>query len=308
LEYYCKSNNLTGTQYIIKKEAGFMRLEEVIILYERHLRLLNRSETTIKDYIVDIIFFKKWIEKTKNHEANIEDINYKEYMDFLNHLKIERKYASASLRRINTCMISFSRFLYKNNYLKEDISILIEPIKVKYKEREFLNHEEALDFIENIDHEVIKIIAFTMYYAGLRVGECIKLENEHMDFEKRFIFIKDGKGDVSRYVPINDRLYGILKEYKSNKIESIYFFATKKTGRISKVRIDAVIKETRIKLNIDKQISSHNFRHSFSSNLVSKGTNIVTIQKLLGHKDVRTTSLYLHVELNELHKEVNKLE
>ena len=139
-----------------------------------------------------------------------------------------------------------------------------------------------------------------MFYAGLRVSECVNLRVEDVDLEKKLIKVIQGKGAKNRVVPINAKLFKVFEDYNKWRVDSEYFFASQKTGRLSKVRIEAIVRDTRKELGLEKQITPHTFRHGFASHLVKNNANIVSISKLMGHSDIKVTSVYTHAGLDML--------
>jgi integrase/recombinase XerD len=142
-------------------------------------------------------------------------------------------------------------------------------------------------------------------------GEIVNLKMEDVDLENRVVHIIEGKGNKDRDIPINDKLYKILKNYLENirytEVESDRFFANKLTGKLSGSYLNAAIREAAYELGWEKEISSHVLRHSFGTNLLERGASVVSIQKLLGHTNLAVTSRYLHQDMKKLSEAVNLL-
>jgi len=103
------------------------------------------------------------------------------------------------------------------------------------------------------------------------------------------------------------RLTNYLKNIRKPEVKTDRFFTTNKTGRVSNNYVNGCIRNAVIKLDWDKEISAHNLRHSFSSNLLEKGASVVSIQKLLGHSNLAVTTRYLHQDKSVLNDAVNLL-
>ena len=275
--------------------------------YREYLKGIDRSKRTVDGYFLDLNFFHKWLQEKYNCPAYLKDITFEDIEDFLRMLKDERNYKPASRRRLSASIKMFYRFAYKKKLYTEDLASQIESVKVVPKERDYLSEEEVMEFIEAVGHKLCKVVIYTMFYAGLRVSECVNLKVEDVDLEKRVIKVIAGKGNKNRTIPICDKLHERLTDYSTWKAESDFFFATKKTGTFSKVRIEAIIRDTRKELGLEKQVTPHTFRHSFASRLVSKDVNIVSISKLLGHSDIKVTSVYTHTDLSQLQQAVNQM-
>ena len=119
--------------------------------------------------------------------------------------------------------------------------------------------------------------------------------------EGSWIHVRNGKGRKSRRIPICNTLREKLLDYLEWRVpDADQFFATKKTGKLSLATVQSTIKETRERLGCSKKITAHVFRHSFASELVKKDVNIVSISRLLGHSNLKTTSVYTHVAQDQL--------
>lgn len=307
--------------YVIGKTNGFacdiklrrgrggksLILERALQSYKLNLKQQEKSPRTVTGYMQDLNFFRKWLEREWNGPVYLEDVEYKDVEKFLWYLKDEKDYKPSSRKRVSVALRMFFRYAWKRQICEEDIASQIEGIKCTPNEREYLTEKEALDFIEAIDHKLIKVFTTTLFYTGLRLSEALSLTPEDVDLESGWISLRHGKGDKSRKIPISSKLEKELKDYMKWRVDSDQFFATEKTGGLSKGRVQAVIRETRERLGCKKQITAHMFRHSFASELVRNDVNIVSLSKLLGHSDLKTTSIYTHVSNDQLVDAINML-
>lgn len=130
---------------------------------------------------------------------------------------------------------SFYNYCCKKDICSKNLPSRIEPVKVKEKERDFITEEEFEELVNAIRKPVLQAAAQTMFYTGGRISEILNLKLEDVDLENRVIHIIAGKGNKDRDIPINDKLYKILKNYLENirytEVESDRFFATEKTHR-----------------------------------------------------------------------------
>lgn len=282
-----------------------MLLTEALTKYETYLKGVDKSKRTIEGYFQDLRFFQKWLQAKYNCPAYLEDMTFDDVESFLRMLKDERNYKPASRKRVAASIKMFYKFAYKKKMCSEDIASQIEPIKVPQEEREYLTEEEVMAFVEAVDHRLTQVAILTMFYAGLRVSECLNLKVEDVDMEEKMLKVVAGKGNKNRTIPICTKLLEVFEDYNTWRVKSDYFFATEKTGRLSKVRLAAIIRDKRRELGLKKNITPHIFRHSFASRLVSKNVNIVNISKLLGHSDVKVTSIYTHTDISQLQEAVN---
>ncbi len=188
--------------------------------------------------------------------------------------------------------------------------------EVKGKKRnkklpEFLTIEEARTFINTAHMIATKdekkgIIAETFIKTGMRNSELCKLRIENIDFEKGIFKIVEGKGRKDRFgLMSQDILRSIIRITKGRKTG--YVFLNKYGDRYSERSMQYIIKEIKEKAGIIKDIHPHSLRHSFATILAEAGVDIRKIQKLLGHDDIRTTTIYEHMAIGHEKEEILKI-
>ncbi len=231
--------------------------------------------------------------------------------DLEDYLLYEKERGSASATRSRSLYIlrSFYNYCCRKDLCPKNIASLLEPVKIKQKEREFITENEFEELVDSINPPVIRTVIQTMFYTGGRISEIIHLTLDDVDLENKVLHIIDGKGGKDRDVPINDKLHRILIYYleQIRDAHSNRFFALTRTGKVSAGYVNRCIHDAVERLGWSKKISSHALRHSFSSNLLEKGASVVSIQKLLGHSSLRVTSRYLHQNTDKLTEAVNLL-
>lgn len=287
-----------------------MLLIEVIDDFADNLRLIDRSKETIKGYERELRDFNRFLSEKYNYPVFIDDVTLMDIEAYQLYEK-ERGIASASRSRSLYILRSFYNYCCNREICAKNIAESLEPVKVRQKEPDFLTFEEFKQLSGAIKQAVIKTVVQTMFYSGGRISEIVGLRLEDVDMENKIIYIYEGKGGKDRKVPIGDALYKILTNYLENirktKYKSDRFFALWRTGKVSASYVNRIISEAAEKLGFEKKVSSHVLRHSFASNLARRGVSLVSIQKLLGHSDLRTTSRYLHENLDQLSQDVNVL-
>lgn len=271
----------------------------------------GRSKESLRGYMSDLKGFNKYLMKQFNGPVYVEDITTENVEEYLNKRKNEDKLAPASVNRFLNSIRICLEFAVKQKIVAFNAAEDIEPLKVNRAERTHLSLEELNELLEALEHKIIKEACRLMAYTGARVSECTDLTLDDVDFEQNVIRIINGKGGKDRIVPLNAVLKGHLLHYKNNirpkYIESDKFFATKVSGELSPAYINRRLHQTTKKLGWEKHVTCHILRHTFASQLVSKNVNIVKISKMLGHADVRTTSIYTHSNIDELAEAVNLL-
>ena len=277
--------------------------------YKAHLVNLERSQRTISGYIGELYFFQNWMEERFNGPITIDDITGNDINEFLLHLKEERGYKPASRRRLAATLKGFFKWAYKHGYIDVDLAETVPTIKVPDNERHFLSPEEVKTWVDAVDHDVSKVAIWIMYYAGLRINEAtnLRMDDVQLDEDGGWLIVRRGKGGKYRRVPIAPALAEILRDYMTWRVDSEYLLATKKTGHISSVTIQAELREARRKLGWSEDIIPHILRHSFASQVYQKTQDILVVSKLLGHTNLTTTQVYAHLHDDRMVEAVNAI-
>ncbi|EZH66283.1 hypothetical protein DH09_10120 [Bacillaceae bacterium JMAK1] len=287
-----------------------MEFGSVMDSFEAHMASKDRSIKTIEGYRSDLKMIKSYFSEKFNGQVYVDDISTSDVEGYLLMLKNVKQYKAGSRNRHLNTMKSFYKFCCQEGWVQKNPVASIEKVKGQQKEKDILEIDEVELFVNTIDHPLIKVVTQFMYYTGLRISECLSLQIEDVDLEKRQVHVIAGKGNKNRIVPINQQLKVILTNYLSKlrpKTASAYFFASKRSGKFSTPYVNRVLDRTRVELGWTKKISSHSLRHSFASHLARKGVNIVDISKMMGHADLKTTSVYMHVNHKDLLDSVDQL-
>lgn len=292
-------------------QAQSILIHQAIPEFKEWLNIRGLSQETLRGYDVDIRQFSQWITSASNGPVFIDEITVKQMERFVGYLKNERKCQPRSINRKINALSTFFQCMKKKKYIEDNPLEDFERVKVPDSERNYLNKEEIEAIIQAIDHPVLHYFAMTMAYTGLRVNECIHLTLQDVNFEGNTIQVINGKGGKNRTIPINAQLKEQLQAYLLNHrpdTESLFFFALKKSGTVSAQYVNRTLKLACEKAKIEKHVTSHILRHSFASYLVKKDTHVAVIQRLLGHASVKTTSVYLHVNQEDLQSAVNQID
>ncbi len=176
-----------------------------------------------------------------------------------------------------------------------------------------LSQEEVAQLINGARNLLERVLLMTMYSTGVRRAELCNLKVSNIDSKRMVIRIERGKGGCDRDVPLSSTLLETLREYwRWMKPKTYLFPGTVNNWRADKpitpkVVWDAV-QEAKKKAGIDKRVSPHILRHCFATHLLEAGTDLRTIQVLLGHSDLKHTTVYLHLSRKHLQAVVNPLD
>lgn len=204
-------------------------------------------------------------------------------------------------------------YLAALKFFYEKILGIREKIDIKFAKRPLrlpvvLAHGEIMDLIRTMQNWKHRLIVSLAYGSGLRVSEVANLKIQDLDFARGVIFVRQGKGGRDRVTVLPEKLKEDLQKFIDGRKPAEYLFASqrggngsgKSGGKLTTRTLQKVFNNALKKAGISTNASFHSLRHSFASHLLENGTNLRFIQELLGHKNIRTTQLYTHVNKNSL--------
>ncbi len=281
------STSTTTLQYKSKSIADCNL--HIIPKVKQHLILVTYSTSTQKTYLNEISVFLQHLGKRKADTLTTD--NLKAYLQYC----FEKLHLSENTihSRLNALKFYYEQVL-KNEKLFWEIPRPKKPIQLP-KVLSETELKKLFDAAANLKH---KAILFVAYSAGLRVSEIINLRLQDIDREREQLFIHCSKGKKDRYVRLSPLVLNILEQYyKSCKQKPInYIFESHEQGKPYSVRsAQQIFSDCKRKAGIIKSLSFHSLRHSFATHVLEKGVDVVFIQDILGHFDIKTTKRYLHV-------------
>ena len=292
--------------------------EHEIIEYKNFLKLeRSLSENSIAAYVNDInklTFFLKSINKDNIDYSDIDTKIIREFVEYLYNLGI----SSYSQARIISGIKSFFNYLLIEEKIKINPTELIESPKLDKKLPDTLNVDDIEKILSSIDLDSFegvrnRAIIETLYSCGLRVSELINLSYQNLYLDIGFVKVI-GKASKERLVPIGSAAIKYIKIYSDQHRKNIkikpgnegYLFLNRRGSKISRNMIFIIIKNITQKLNIEKKISPHTFRHSFATHMIEGGADLRAVQEMLGHESITTTEIYTHLNKEYLREVVNK--
>jgi len=256
----------------------------------------NYAQTTIRTYLRVVEEFRKFIGKRLDR-ATADDIRH-----YHAHLLGERKLAPHTVVQ----RVAAVRFLYcktlKRREMREDLPY---PRNYDRKLPVVLSPEEVARLIDGARNLYHRALLMTVYSCGLRRIEASRLKVSDIDSQRMMIRITQGKGGVDRDVPLSPALLETLRQYWRWMRPKTYLFPGTENGwRVDRpitakmvwVAVDYAAKQA----GIQKRVSPHVLRHSYATHQLEAGVDLKTLQVLLGHLDLETTSRYLHLSQKHL--------
>src|SRR5262245_54445201 len=265
------------------------------------LQRRNYSESTIRGYVRAVRQFAQHFGKSPDKLGPSELRSYQAY------LLRERKLAVGSVvARVAALRFFFVRTL-KRYQFREDL-----PYPKKQRRLPtVLSVQEVAQLINAAGNLLQRALLMTLYGTGMRRTEVSRLKIRDVDSQRMIIRVEHVKGGVSRDLPLSPALLGTLREYWRWKRPRTYLFPAQQRGKegpISDKTVWYACTEAARYAGISKHVTPHSLRHSWATHLLEAGTDLRTIQMLLGHVDLETTAKYLHLSQRHLQTVVNPLE
>lgn len=252
------------------------------------MRIRNLSPHTIKAYVEKAAKFARHFGKSPEQ---IEPEEIRTYLLGLVNAKSNR----SSLVQ-NVCAL---RFLYKITLQRHwQDQVLPFPKKERHLPV-VLSREEVAVFLKTLGSLKPRTFCLTVYATGLRVTECCHLLPSDIDSKRMVVRVRQGKGKKDRYVPLSPKLLEALRRYWKAVRPKTWLFEGAQVGHpITRSAVERWFSPACEKAGISKLVTPHTLRHSFATHLLEAGTDLRTIQILLGHRSLGTTAVYLHVAAN----------
>jgi integrase/recombinase XerD len=169
------------------------------------------------------------------------------------------------------------------------------------KLRVVLSQDEVVRLLAAVDNTMCRMALMTAYAAGLRITELVTLKAEHIDRARMLLHVEQGKGQKDRLVPLSEVLLGRLGDYwrtERPKVKgSPWLFPSEDPGKpIDTTTIQKACQRARATAELSKHVTPHVLRHCYATHLLEAGTDLCTVQALLGHACLSTTAIYTHVQ------------
>jgi site-specific recombinase XerD len=252
------------------------------------MRIRNFANRTQEQYILSVAAYAKYFGKSPELLGPEEIRAWQIYL-------IESKQASSSTLNVHVAAL---RFLYCTT-LGRDWNLRVIPYARRPKKLPIvLSREEMAKVIASVRDIKHRTVVMTLYGAGLRVSEAVRLKVGDIDSKRMAIRVEQGKGAKDRYVMLSPRLLEQLRDYwRLWKPTTWLFPDQRRLTHLPVSTIQHVCQQARRDAGIDKPFTPHSARHAFATHLLEAGCDLRTIQVMMGHRSLSTTALYLRVAL-----------
>lgn len=247
------------------------------------------SNYTVSNYYKDINDFIKYLSNKDYLKINDDDVVY--YLEYLYKLEYNKNTISRKLSSLR----SFYNYLANNdvisyNYFNNHKNPKKDKLLPKY-----LRDEDVKIMYDKCKNVRDKLILELLFVTGIRVSELVNIKINDINFNNREIKIL-GKGSKERIVIFSNNCLNNINDYLSsrNKVSN-YLIINKDGNKISTTSIRNILNKIKLISGVRTKITPHMLRHTFATDMLNNGADLVSVKKLLGHESLDTTSIYTHV-------------
>jgi len=256
------------------------------------MQVRNLSPHTRSTYLLQVSLF------ARHFHQSPEALGPEEIRSYQVYLTNEKKLAPSSI----LIAVSALRFLYRVTLHKDwTLPDIIPAPKKPQKLPVVLSREEVLQFLASVPSLKHRAILTTCYAAGLRISEAVSLKPTAIDSQRMVVRVELGKGQKDRYIMLSPKLLDILRHWWRVAKPQVWLFPGDIPGQhITRSSVERVCQEAHQRCRISKPTTPHSLRHAFAVHLLEQGTDVRTIQLLLGHRSLATTARYLRIASNKV--------
>jgi integrase/recombinase XerD len=270
---------------VMQAKAHVPGFKEAFALFIQRVSIDQKSKSLISNYGRSLATIALHFGKVP-HQISVEEIN-----GYLYRMTVHEKLSISYFKQAVYGLRHWFRL-----FDMEEKAIAMPSIKKEEKLPVVMSKQECKELFaapRTLKHRFL--LAFA-YAGGMRMNELRLLKISDVDLDRKQIHIRQGKGKKDRYVMLSHLIASRFQNYLDEVKPSTYLFEGFTPGEpMGERSIQYVINEALQKTNIKKHVSMHTLRHSFATHLLEDGIDIHSIQRLLGHSDMRTTMVYLHV-------------
>ena len=273
----------------------------------------GNKPSTIKWFRYDFTLFMRFSKLN-----SIREINRHLIEDWILAGKLDKNWAVQTVRLKLQWMSLFLDWCVNQEYIKENVCKKIAKPKLPQRIPKHLTLDQTLRLLEWTKHyryyykfernRAVAIMA-TFIYTGVRKSELMNLMMEDIDVDERVLTVRNGKGGKDRKIPINLRLVRILEDYlkdrkRLNKMCPYFFTSMREDVQMGDLVLKRLFKKIREKSKI--YVYPHLLRHTFATLMLEGGCDLFSLSKMLGHSDIKTTTIYLSAVTSHLKEQAEK--
>jgi integrase/recombinase XerD len=256
------------------------------------MQIRNFSKNTQESYLMQVSLYARHFRRSP------EGLGPRNIRDYQVYLTNEKKLAPGSISIATAAL----RFLYTVTLKRPwDIEKVLPMPKKSETLPVILSPEEVHHFLSCVPRRKGRTVLTVCYAAGLRIAEAVALKPADIDSQRMMIRVEQGKGQKDRYVMLSEQLLKILREWYRYARPTEWMFPGKIPGmHVTTEGVQDACKLGLKRSGLTKPVTPHSLRHAFATHLLEYGTDLRTIQLLMGHRSLSTTARYLRLAVNKV--------
>lgn len=293
-----------------------MDILTTIAEYKKHLQAVGYAAATIDSYRKNLDLFRRYLENTRI--TDFRKVNHQTILDYQSLVMAQPVAMETKALKIRPVKRLFEHLIATHKLLVNPCDGIVETRRKYRKIGPVLNMEEVQQLMQQPDlsHNVgirDRAVMEVLYATAIRLDELLALDVHHVDLVDKTLFVRKAKGGHQRALPLGKTAAKHLKMY-IKKVRPHYARHNRKERRLwlnhhgralSKESVRGALRTYRLAADITRPVTPHTFRRSCATHLLQQGVDIRYIQKLLGHRSLKTTQVYtkvLPVEVKQTHK------
>ena len=226
-----------------------------------------------------------------------DELSAEEVQEYISHMVTKHRWSWSTC----SIVVNAFRFFYHTTLDQEAMEFVVPMPKQSKHLPEILSREEVRQLLESPPNPKHRLLLATIYAAGLRVSEALKLRVKDIDTRRMTIHVHQGKGRKDRVLPLPRKLLDQMKRYWHDEPPGEWLFPNRYADRPLDVSTpQKMYLMAKLRVGITKNGGIHSLRHAYATHMIEDGTEIPVVQRMLGHRCVSTTMRYFHLSQTRL--------
>lgn len=271
------------------------------------LQARNLTQNTIRSYIT---YIKPYLEFLSSLNILPEDASWQVVRDYLRWIKAQRCLSDRTVNMIISYLQFFWIYVLHKSWDKSQV-----PFRKFDSYLPFVPDRKLVRrFLDSLDDPKAYLAVSILYSTGMRLDELCHLKYSDINRQARTIHIQHSKNHSDRYVTLTASVWNLILQYwlsfPAGHRPQKWIFTQRRSldAPMDKQWLQQIILEKRLELNIDGRLSAHSFRHAYATHSYENGMDLITLQSLLGHRSLQSTTIYIHLAQASCNTVVNPLD
>jgi integrase/recombinase XerD len=262
------------------------------------LRVKGYSEKTVTSYVAGVL------DPVKLYRISPLQFTSDQIQKYLLMLIQQRKLEPSTVNLRIDALKTFYRLMAPGSTVMAGFTHMKVPKHIPT----VLSRQEIDRMIAAVKKIRDKAIIMLLYSSGIRLLECANIKPVHIESDRMKVRVEQGKGNADRYTLLSHKTLAVLRDYVRAERPACFLFEGHGDNHLGVRMIGKIVTKAACAAGIGKSVTPHMLRHSFATHLMEAGVSLPVIQQLLGHRSIKTTMLYLHVDTALINKTVSPLD